>query len=179
MGWKSVKEHYRIKHIVQVRPDTGICIGSSYVGELIVIGFDGTLKKRHDSTVNEDLLRYMRAFDADPEKLKELVAAPDTFSASIPVYTYDGGTIVEKQCEEAGWPNVTHDGYLMYENTFSTDKEKVIGWAKRNAKLGVKHYRERISETEEKLARFRGLLADEESHVAKLDADYPTVEPAP
>ena len=45
MGWKNIKEHYRIGHAVQVT-DAGICIGSPYIHNIIIIGVDGTLKKR-------------------------------------------------------------------------------------------------------------------------------------
>jgi len=36
-----------------------------------------------------------------------------------------------------GWPNVTHDGDLMYANTYSTDKGKVIEWCE--GKCRVRH----------------------------------------
>jgi len=37
MGWKNIKEHYRINHYVQVT-EQGICIGSPYIHNIIVIG---------------------------------------------------------------------------------------------------------------------------------------------
>lgn len=59
------------------------------------------------------------AINADPTAAAALLAKPDTFAASIPVYTWDASyAIVSHQCEELGWPNVTHDGALMYRNTF-------------------------------------------------------------
>jgi len=45
MGWKNVKEHYRIGHSVQVT-EQGVCIGSPYVHNLIVVGLDGRFVKR-------------------------------------------------------------------------------------------------------------------------------------
>ena len=47
MGWKNVKEHYRIEHQVQVRAGR-ICIGSPYISEIIVIGADGMLDLEAD-----------------------------------------------------------------------------------------------------------------------------------
>ena len=44
MGWKNVKEHYRIKHIVCTTQD-GIAIGSPFIQDIIVIGHDGTMRK--------------------------------------------------------------------------------------------------------------------------------------
>lgn len=97
--------------------------------------------------------------EAGPETLRQLVQSPDSFAAAVTVYTYCGGDIIEKQCETSGWPNVTHDGEMMYENTFSTDKDQVVVWAKENA--------------EKELAERQDHLASREANRAKLEADYP------
>ncbi len=91
MSWKNVKEHYRIKHQVHVTNE-GICSGSPYVHNLIVIGLDGVLKKRREGSGNADLTRYQAEMDADPAMLKQLVMAEDSFDGpGLPVFTYDGG----------------------------------------------------------------------------------------
>ena len=123
MGWKKVKEHYRIEHIVCVE-DGQILIGSPYIHDIIRISPSGVVIK--SCRDNEDLKRYMREFEQDPQKLSQLIKEPDQFEASLTVYTYEPGEVIEKQCEVLGWPNVTHDGEIMYENTFSTDKEEEI-----------------------------------------------------
>lgn len=175
MGWKNVKEHYRIGHAVQVTPK-GICIGSPYIHDLIIIGLDGAIIKADDGRVNEDLRRYMAEMKADPEKLRSLVQSPDEFKTSITVYTYDGGEIVEKQCEKTGWPNVTHDGCMMYENTFSTDRNKVVKRAKEDAASGIEWKTRRCEEIKEKLAEMEGLLNESKANLAKLENDYPKVK---
>lgn len=174
MGWKAVREHYRIAHYVCVTTQ-GICIGSGYIHNLIVVGLDGTIKKRYDrgSSINEDLFRYQQEMDVDPDKLRELVTSIDKFEKAIPVYTYDGGQIIEKLCEETQWPNVAHDGSMMYENLFSTDKKKVIAWAKHNADLGIKYAQEHISEAEKRLEECRSQLYKSREERNKLEADYP------
>lgn len=175
MSWKNVKEFYRIGHAVCVT-DAGICIGSPYIHNIIVISLAGIVTKRYeDRRSNEDLHRYQQEFDADPAKLKQLVQSPDTFTASVPVYTYDDGDILEKQCEKPGWPNVTHDGCMMYENTFSTDKAKVVSWAKRNAAARVNCAKRRLTELQKDLADAEKFLAESEGHVAKLEASFPDV----
>ena len=174
MGWKRVRDHYQVKHIVHVR-DNQICIGSDYIPNIICIDSDGKVTKRYESgRTNEDLRRIQDEMDADPATLRKLVLTADTFDKSIPVYTYDGGEIIECQCEELGWPNVTHGGSLMYENTFSEDKAQVVKWAKRNAELGVKMCGESVVEAERRLAECRERLTKEESDLAKLEADYPS-----
>lgn len=177
MGWKNVKEHYRIGHIVRVEPSKGICIGSDYIHDLIVIGLDGTIKKCADNRVNADLIRYVDEMKADPAKLKELVESPDTFKKSLVIYTYAGGTILEKFCEEYLWPNVTHDGDMMFENCYSKNKNIVIGWALENAARGIKWRGERIEELKEetatKIAELELAKKQCEFDLAKLKNDYP------
>jgi len=171
MGHKKLKEHYRIGHTVCVT-DKGICIGSPYIHDLIVISPDGKIIKADDGH-NKDLKRYTDEMKADPEKLREIVEAQDVFEADIPVYTYDGGEIIEKLCEKPGWPNVTHDGDMMYENTYSTDKCLVVKWAKTNAALGVQRKQERVEESKAELVKFEVLVKESQSDLAKLEADYP------
>ena len=169
MGWKNVKEHYNIVHQVQVTIE-GICIGSSYIHNIIVIGHDGTIKKRYDSgRSNDNLRRYQMEMDDDPIKLKELVISDDVFPPqSFTVYTYSGSKIIEKQCEEIGWPNVTHDGLIMYENTFSTDRAEVVAWAVRNAECGVKCWQDRLAGLAKDEARIREHLAEAENDLKTL-----------
>lgn len=159
MGWKNVKEHYRIVHQVRVE-EKGICIGSPYISDIIVIGLDGVLKKRDDGHANSNLKRYMQEFDADPEKLNRLVTTPDTFTNSVVVYTYEGSKIIEKLCETPGWPNVTHDGLMMYDNTFSTDRSKVVEFALSNAQAGVSLATARVGENRRRLAEAESWLAE-------------------
>ncbi len=171
MGFKTLKQHYRIGHTVCVT-DKGICIGSPYIHNLIIVGLDGAIIKEDDGRCNEDLKRYMAEMKADPAKLREVVQAKDTFEASIPVYTYDGGNIIEKMCEKPGWPNCTHDGDLMYENSYSTNKKKVVKWAKENAAIGIKWQSERVEEIKRDLAKLEARIKESQADLAKLEADY-------
>ena len=173
MGWKAIKEHYRIEHHVQV--DKGrVCIGSSYCPDIIVIGPEGTVLQRYADGGNEALRRYQAEMDADPGKLKELLAAEDQFSASVPVFTYDGARIIEKRCEKPGWPNVTHDGLMMYENTFSTSRDQVVAWAKQNAAVAVRAMQRLVDEARERLAKYERELADYQRDVDTLEATEPS-----
>lgn len=175
MSWKNIKEHYRIGHHVAVEGEN-VKIGSPYISDLIIVKPDGSLVKGVTGIDgNEDLQRYWREMSAEPDKVRELLEAPDTFSTSLPVYTYSGGEIIEKKCEAYGWPNVTHDGCMMYENSYSADKAEVVEWAKHNAQLGVKWEKERIAKDEEELEKRRAYLANEEANLAKLEADYPSL----
>ena len=173
MAWKNVKEHYHIHHTVHMS-EGDICIGSAYVHDLIrispVLGFTFALPP-----LSGDLARYWKEMEADLVTLRRLIDEPDTFSVSIPVYTYKGGEIIEKRCEDLGWPNITHDGEIMYENTFSADKAKVVAWAKRNAEDAIENMRGSIADEEKRLAERKRWLAGYEANLVKLETYYPKV----
>lgn len=176
MGWKNIKEAYRIGHIVVVYKDKGICIGSPYVHDLLTITPDGEVKWGSlGPSTNEDLARYAVEMTADKAKLVELLNAPDSFSLCVDVYTYERGEIIKKLCEEPAWPNVTHDGILMHDNSYSTDKSLVVKWAKRNAMCGIEWKGRRIKEIGAQLDEMQMLLSESNADLAKLEADYPEV----
>jgi hypothetical protein len=172
MGWKALKEAFGISHAVQVSPQ-GICIGSGYASDIVTI--DTQTGVIQESEAFSGFLRqhYPTLREASPEEILKLIETPDTFSAAIPVYTYEGGDIVEKMCEATGWPNVTHDGCMMYENIFSTDKAKVIAWAKRNAESAMVSMREHIAKIENDLTKSQDALAGYESNRIRLEEAYP------
>lgn len=174
MGWKNLKEHFRIEHAVQVTP-AGICIGSPYIHDLIVIDKDMKVIVRDSWGKDGVLARYLRDLRADPAKLRALIEAPDTFTAGLTVYTYDDGRIIEKQCEVLDWPNVTHDGEMMYQNTFSTDRNLTVVRAKRNADCCIESATSNLAEAEERLAKCRARLAEYQAHRAALEADFPDI----
>lgn len=169
MGWKNVKEHYRIEHIVQVT-SKGICIGSGYVHNIIVIS---DYKPQWDSGLgpskNDDLDRYFSEMEADLNRLRELIDNPDLFKESIPVYTYDGGKIIEKKCEQIGWPNITHDGEIMHDNTFSDDRNTVLNWAKKNADAGIDLFEQQVTRITGELDERKAMLAQCKSDALSLE----------
>lgn len=188
MGWKNVKTHHGIGHYVCVTRN-GICIGSGYVHDLICISetdakrdwHDEVRRSRVDIGCNLTIWRptylgkgkpfddWVAAMAADPATLRQLIDSPDTFERALPVYTYDyDGNIVEKACEEHGWPNVTHDGAMMYENTFSPDRAKVIEWAKRNLDAARESAVRRVADDERDLQQARDRLARLDAALAKL-----------
>lgn len=175
MSWKNIKDHYRIGHNVHFR-EGKLCIGSPYVPDLITISPQGDMawNRALGPSKNDDLARYWQEMEADKETLLRLLNSPDTFKKSIPVYTYDGGEILEKFCEKPKWPNVTHDGLLMYDNSFSTDKAKVVEWAKRNTSAGIELITTRLAELRSDITEREARLAEYRADLAKLEADYPT-----
>lgn len=176
MGWKTLKEKFGITHFVQME-DGDICIGSAYVSRLATIN-QKTGKITENPTFNSFLRNHYPALlNASAQEIIDAINKPDTFDASVTVYTFDKGDIIEKQCEVPGWPNVTHDGIMMHNNTFSVDRDKVIGWAKANIASSIEHARERITEIEQDLASKRARLAEYEDAQSKLQDNYPVAKP--
>lgn len=179
MGWKMLKQALGTDCHIQVS-FKGVCIGSGSAHDLAVIDPD-TGRVEFDSAFREALIkRCPRLFELAPEDIKRLLAAEDQFERSVPVYTFQEGAIVEKWCEEPGWPNVTHDGCMMFINTFSTDKEQVVAWAKQNASAQIEHLQDEVEGLKRELAEKIARLNETRAIRGKLEANYPsyTVRPA-
>lgn len=156
MGWKRFKEHYRIGHLVHVDAH-GFCISSELAQYLIVVNLEGRITKRYGTDgwgKNEDLLRYQKEIDADPELCRRLLMEPDVFSQSLPVWTFNGGDIIEKQCEEYGWPNCTHDGEMMYDNRHFKTREEAVKEAIEEAESGLRFSMTQVKIESERLNNF-------------------------
>lgn len=160
MGYKLLKDSYKIEHIVQVcdKKEYGgrvICIGSPYIHDLIVINMKGEIVKRYDVRKNDDLRRYMQEFDADPEILKCIVQTPDAFDAdkNKTVYIYDSCRIRTEVCQDYGYPNTTNMGELMYDNTSFKTYKDAFNYALRNTEYDRYRRRDEIDRLQEAFER--------------------------
>ena len=170
MSWKNVKEHYGIKHIVQIdiREKYGntpcILIGSPYISDIIVIRIsDAKILKRYgDGHVNGLLNELQPRLDEDEKNgtLKRLIDEPDRFGQLYPAYCIeDYRHIVKMRCEEYGYPNVTTSGKLMYENTFTPDEETARKYLLHRSKVNWEiwrwHVRDRFRYIWDEVKRLR------------------------
>lgn len=172
MGWKKFKKHFGIKHIVQVDGDT-LQIGSGYVSDLASIDMK-TGETRENRTFAGFLRKqYPDLPNATPAEIASILQDPDEFGASITVYTSRGGEVLEKQCEAIGYPNVTHDGELMYDNTFFVDKSAAVTRAKGDARYSVRIAGESVESVKRNLAECIERLERGKEALAKLEAQYP------
>ena len=134
-------------------------------------GVARVIAKRYDGST-EGLRRYQREMDENPELLVELVQTPDAFESSIPVFTYDEDCrVVQKLCERLGWPNVTHDGELMYENMFFVERAKAVEAARRNALAAIQTTERRVQEMELEIQDHRNALARHRAALSELPPD--------
>jgi hypothetical protein len=145
MGFKTIKEHYDIKHLVQVDirseyREPCIYIGSPYYSDIIVIRIRDAKIVKHYEDNHEQLSRYDAALTVDEKNgvLRQLIDRADVFEKDLPVFTVKGGYVVKELCEEYGWPNTTHTGKLMYNNSYSETKEKAYDILLKITKLNIK-----------------------------------------
>ena len=134
MGVKTIKEKYDIKHMVQ-KVGENICIGSPYVHNIITITPEGKVANIWDrNSSNPDLRRYVEELEADVKtgELKKLFHQKDAFENILPIYTTEDGWVIKKYCEKYGYPNITTDGELMYENTFFVNYADALKYLKRD-----------------------------------------------
>jgi len=176
MGWKNVREHYGIGHIVKMVDGT-VHIGSQLVGSLVTVTPEGHVEVNRTFSGSADLVRYRELIDADPALFRDLMARPDVFSASIPVYTWSDGQIVEKACEKFGWPNVTHDGELMYENSFFLDRREALRHAIEDAKATREAHERIVLEKRRDLADREAMLELAFRHEMLLRMDAMSATP--
>jgi hypothetical protein len=138
MGFKLIKDHYNIPHIVHLRKGN-LCIGSAYITEIIVVRPDGSFVKGETETFrNEDLDRVRNAIAANRKLFVCAFAMPDDFEMVQPVFTVEDGRIRRYLCEQYGWPNTTTCGKLMYHNTFFETRKEAKRYALRDTSLGLK-----------------------------------------
>lgn len=172
MGWKALKDKFGIGHLVCVT-EKGICIGSGYVTDLVVVHLDTGMVKENLAFQGFLEREYPALSAASPAEILELINAADSFSVSIPVYTYEGSQILEKYCEEPGWPNVTHDGCLMYENTFFASKDAAIAAARLEAGHLLDWANRKVQETHAELAKWQAQLSECETRCREIEAALP------
>lgn len=166
MGWKAVKDHYKINHHVVIE-NGNLLIGSSFISDIISVSLSQFMV-----TTTFKIPKELRSFidNYDTNEFKAVFGEKDHFSKSIPVWAFDGKEIVEMECEELGWPNVTHCGSMMYENTHFKSKEEAIEHAISDTEAGIRMSRRQITRLEEDLISERSSLESEESMLSKLKA---------
>lgn len=179
MGWKNVRDHYAIEHLVHMR-NGNLLVGSPYVSDLLTIEPNGRVTR--NSVVGRDskeLSRIVNVIEGDRDRFVSLFEAEDSFEQSLPVYTWnDKGEIVEELCEEYGYPNVTHAGNILYENVYFADRNTAVRRALRSLKYRVESADENQEQAERELEKRRQYAQDAHAALATLRKSYPELTAA-
>lgn len=169
MGWKKIKEKYGIEHIIQRRGDSFI-IGSSFVSEILTIDIKtGEISNKTASFQGFGAKNYPLLMAASKEEILSDINEIDTFSENKKVFIVVHDEVLETLCEEFGYPNITHDGYLMYENTSFTSKNDALKYLLNSFKLDVKALKRVEDEAYEKFLEFKKEREDKMVLISKLE----------
>lgn len=176
MGWKTFKDLFCGNDYIVSVESGDICIGSSANPTLIRVTPQGemrsALRLRGEKAFYSFLEKNLPALAASSKKeIAAAIAAEDTFTSNIKVYTYSGSNILEKSCEQLGWPNVTHDGEMMNDDTFSPDRCHIIKLALQESLSWAKHLAIEQRKLQEKLETIQREAWEnkvQQSEVAKM-----------
>ena len=178
MGWKALKEHFGLsseKTTIQLDVEQKtLLIGSAFISDLISIDTNTGRVWHNTNFISESDAEFKDIRNAPPSLVLALLAEKDTFSLSLPVYTYLNNQIVQLKCEAYGYPNVTHCGRLMYANSFSPVKEQVIARAKENAQAALNVHSREKKYLEDELAKINQKLCSRRSELDQLNTTYPS-----
>lgn len=177
MGWKSFKNYFNIEHIVCIK-NGKLVIGSDFVSDLVSIDLLTGVIQTNNSFHIFLHKHYPQLLGVDSSEILNLLNKDDTFSDSIKVFTYKDDILLEKYCEKLGWPNITHDGEVMYENTFSTDKLEIIKKIKLNLRLELKYKAIRKAELTTELESIQKEESINLAAIEHLDIQYPEIKVA-
>lgn len=145
MGWKRFKEHFNIEHIVHSYNNV-LYVGSTYCPNLGQIDMaTGKIIKRND--IFDDFFEkyYPEVLNVSEEFRLELIQSEDFFKKSLPIFLVENDSVVEKKTEEFNFPNVTHDGTLLYDNTSFKTEIEALKYSLKNMNSSIKFFKERIS----------------------------------
>ena len=140
MGIKALKREFKIGHIVQRLPGK-IVIGSPYVSELIAIHSEGIVSKSRSVQSGKDEIGqiYDALIGCDKAKLLKILNDPEIPIDPKPVYTEaTRGRVIKVYCEEYGWPNLTTEGVLMYDNIHFKRRSEALKDSKEDRVCGIK-----------------------------------------
>lgn len=170
MGWKAFKDHFKITHIVHIDSDGQLVIGSPMMPKIVIIDFkSGQILK---DGIGSSFLKkhYPEILTVDSEKIKELLAQEDNFSSNIKkVFRFKNGVIEEKLTEETNFPNVTHDGTLIYDNELFNNYSEALEKAVVNEKSSLSFLENDIKRLEKELLKTKLRLKESKNSLKNLE----------
>ena len=88
---------------------------------------------------------------------------------TIKVYTITEGKLIEDTCEVFGYPNFTHSGDMMYENTHFRFKNEAIDYGIKEHEAGVWLCERSVTQLKNALKEEKKVLTKERNHVKYLN----------
>lgn len=173
MGWKNFKEHYKVD-FMEVS-DGEIHVGVSYVPSMFSVDMKTGAVQQRSSLLSDSALRPLyERLKNEQAHLVSVLTRPDSFGDTYPVYTYTkNGEVVERRCEAYGWPNVTTDGELMYENMFFRTRNAALNECISSLSCSLNFLDVAIEEQEKRLQELRERAARTKVALEAAQAQLP------
>lgn len=153
-------------------------IGSAFIHDLIRIDVEplklSYSQARTDRQVPDDpellliwdiLDQLVRSREILPYLLEDDVVTP-----SLPVFWADKGIIRESATEFVAWPNVTREGYLLYDNTHFSTREQAIRRGIKEAASAIESWTETVAERVAKAQDAQRILSERQAHLESYRA---------
>jgi len=152
MGIKAIKRLYGLEDMLVHKAPHGICFGTEMAPDVLTVSEEGKIIQGAQHNLKRYYGELEGAIAKDPGAFEEAFREKEEFNETFPVFTYEDGNIKEKACEILGWPNLTTDGELMYENTHFAKRDECIKQAAANLRAQVERGIERVRELSDTLA---------------------------
>lgn len=90
----------------------------------------------------------------DSGEIKNIIEGRDEIENPLPVFTVRDGRLVKSFTDQYGWPNITDDGYIMYENTHFKTELEAINYGISEYEAGAEMVQRTIDERRKELKQF-------------------------
>lgn len=103
-------------------------------------------------------------------QIQDIINGKDEIENPLPVFTVDGGKLVESVTDKYGWPNTDNNGIRMYENTHFPTAKQAIKYGISEYKAGEENTIRRIKELEDDLSKAKERLEKCRGYVSHLQS---------
>jgi len=87
----------------------------------------------------------------DNGQIQDIINGQDEIENPLPVYTIDNGILIETFTDTYGYPNLTIDGFLMYDNEYFKSKKEAVEKGLAECEGWIEMLTERKSELEKEV----------------------------
>lgn len=148
---------------------------------LIQVGKDGQVVRDPRAVGSTSQLgKAIRQIGVDKDSFKQALAAQDEFESGINVYTYNSetGEVEEHEAEALGYPNVTYEGILMFDNVFFPDPEQARLRGMEEEEALIERYQAEKEQAEKALEQAKASLKRAQAHLRDLKKGEPKQDAA-
>lgn len=169
MGIKTIKARYGLGDMLVHKVPTGIAFGTEMAPQVVVVSKEGKILEASKGSIRRFYEQLENSIQNDPEGFVGALEQEEDISHPLPVFTYVDGKVLEKSCEEHGWPNLTTDGELMYENTHFANRQDCLEQAEATLRARVESGIDRVKE-------LSNALSDEETRLQQAWKELSSLE---